>query len=141
MQEIVNIKTFILGFITIITGITGFTLGNVDLVINILFKTAGLISTILIIVINWDSFLTKINIKKIKEKKIKIYTMNNKLKTIVVNTIDNFKIPLIISSVLTILILICSEEIKLNLLLIILGIVDGVWVACIIQILIKYFKK
>lgn len=67
MQEINNIKTFILGLITIITGISGFTIQNVDLIVGILFKSSALISTIIIIVINWSSFIDKI--KKSKSSK------------------------------------------------------------------------
>lgn len=65
----------------------------------------------------------------------------NKLKNIIINVIENFKFPLIFSSLLTILLLILNKDMSNIMFYLMLLIINGVWIACIIYIIIKYFKK
>lgn len=63
------IKTYCLAIIAAASGITGFNLAQWDLILGIIFKLLGCISTLLIIIINWSSLIKMIKGSNIFKKK------------------------------------------------------------------------
>lgn len=65
------IKTYCLAIIAAVSGATGFNLAQWDLVLGIAFKLLGCVSTILIIIINWNSLVAKLKESSLFSKKKK----------------------------------------------------------------------
>jgi hypothetical protein len=64
------VKTFCLVIIATASGVTGFNLAQWDLILGMIFKGLGCVSTILIITINWKTFFEIFKkIKPINNKK------------------------------------------------------------------------
>lgn len=60
------IKTFCLAIIATVSGVGGYNVGQWDILLGMAFKLLGCVSTMFIIVINWNAFRDRI--KKIFTK-------------------------------------------------------------------------